>query len=231
MRSSSGNARLNAAVDRAARRVAESEAVLRAAVRTSALARQALERSQLLLAQLERSAGRGAPGADVRAEGAGCSGPPTVRGCQPPIAGTSAVTVSRSRRVRAMMTPPVSGVRREPRRGSVLRTHGWRPRARRPPRPPPPAQPTATARPEAKTDCTAGTPTATPTTENRQNATTADTTPTPGEHAPHYRTGRPPPDSLFHRGEGPAAQGPKPRRGASALAARPLREREGTPRQ
>jgi hypothetical protein len=57
MRSSSGNARLNAAVDRAARRFAESEAVLRAAVRTSALAGQALERSQLLLAQLERSEG------------------------------------------------------------------------------------------------------------------------------------------------------------------------------
>jgi hypothetical protein len=59
MRSSSLNARLNAAVDRAARRVAESEAVLHAAVRTSAMARQALERSQLLLAQLEleRSAG------------------------------------------------------------------------------------------------------------------------------------------------------------------------------
>ena len=56
MRSSSRNARLNAAVDRAARRVAESEAVLHAAVRTSAMARQALERSQLLLAQLERSA-------------------------------------------------------------------------------------------------------------------------------------------------------------------------------
>ncbi len=53
MRSSSRNARLNAAVDRAARRVAESEAVLRAAGRTSAMARQALERSQLLLAQLE----------------------------------------------------------------------------------------------------------------------------------------------------------------------------------
>jgi hypothetical protein len=57
MRSSSVNAGLNAAVERAARRVAESEAVLQAAVRTSALARQALERSQLLLAQLERSAG------------------------------------------------------------------------------------------------------------------------------------------------------------------------------
>jgi hypothetical protein len=54
MRSSSLNARLNAAVDRAARRVAESEAVLQAAVRTSAMARQSLERSQLLLAQLER---------------------------------------------------------------------------------------------------------------------------------------------------------------------------------
>jgi len=56
MRSSSLNARLNAAVDRAARRVAESEAVLHAAVRTTAKARQALERSQLLLAQLEHSA-------------------------------------------------------------------------------------------------------------------------------------------------------------------------------
>jgi hypothetical protein len=57
MRSSSLNARLNAAVDRAARRVAESEAVLQASIRSSALARQALERSQLLLAQLERSEG------------------------------------------------------------------------------------------------------------------------------------------------------------------------------
>jgi hypothetical protein len=57
MRSSSLNARLNAAVDRAARRVAESEAVLHAAIRTCAMARQALERSQLLLAQLEHSAG------------------------------------------------------------------------------------------------------------------------------------------------------------------------------
>jgi hypothetical protein len=57
MRSASRNARLNAAVDRAARRVAESEALLHAAVRTSAMARQALERSQILLAQLERSAG------------------------------------------------------------------------------------------------------------------------------------------------------------------------------
>jgi hypothetical protein len=55
MRSSSINAQLNAAVERAARRVAESEAVLQAVVRTSAMARQALERSQLLLGQLERS--------------------------------------------------------------------------------------------------------------------------------------------------------------------------------
>jgi hypothetical protein len=56
MRSASRNTPLNAAVERVARRVVESEAVLHAAIRTSAMARQALERSQLLLAQLERSA-------------------------------------------------------------------------------------------------------------------------------------------------------------------------------
>jgi hypothetical protein len=101
----------------------------------------------------------------------------------------------------------------------------------------PTQQPTTTERPAPRTEPTsagtnAGEPPGTAG-HNREpaNATTPATTTTPGANAPrHHRAGRPPPDRLVHRGEGPAAPWAETaQRRRARLASRPLREREGFP--
>jgi len=68
--------------------------------------------------------------------------------------------------------------------------------------------------PDARTDRTAGTTSGETDEREPANATTPDTATTPGRPTPTTtETGRTPPDGLFHCGEGPARQAPKPRRG------------------